>query len=87
MADVLTTVLYGDSASAEGEGAAKSAKGAGSGIFWAIFIVALAGIVYALASTGTLKNLGAKISGGASELTGGLIGKRNRDEASEKKDE
>ena len=86
MADVLTTVLYGDSASAEGE-ATKSAKGAGSGVFWAIFIVALAGIIYALASTGTLKNLGAKIAGGASELTGGLIGKRNRDGESGKKDE
>ena len=82
MADVLATVLYGDSASAEG--AAKSAKGAGSGIFWAIFIIVLAGLAYVLLSTGTLQNLGSKISHGASELTGGLIGKHNKDDSETK---
>jgi len=77
MADVLNTVLYGDSARAEGAGAS---KGAASGIVWVIVIAALGGLIYALISTGTLKNLGARFSHGASELTGGLIGRENEDD-------
>lgn len=85
MADVLDTVLYGGSASAEGsEGEASSSKGAVSGIIWAIIIVALGSLIYALVSTGTLKNLGAKISSGASELTGGLFGRSSRRSDSDK---
>ena len=78
MADVLNTVLYGDSASAEG--AAGSGRGAGRGIGILIAVAALGGLLYALVSTGTLKNLGAKLSGGASELTGGLLGRDNGDD-------
>lgn len=79
MADVLSTVLYGSSASAEGsEAEAATSRGAVSGIIWAVVIVALGGLVYALVSTGTLKNLGAKISSGAGELTGGLFTRRSK---------
>ena len=45
-----------------------------------IAVAALGGLLYALVSTGTLKNLGAKLSGGASELTGGLLGRDNGDD-------
>ena len=81
MADVLNTVLYGGSASAEG--AAGSGKGAGRAIGLLIAVAALGGLIYALVSTGTLKNLGAKLSGGASELTGGLLGRENEDDGDE----
>lgn len=85
MADVLYTVLYGESAAAEGENTAETNKSAGKGIVWALVIIALGALIYALASTGTLKNLSAKISGGVSELTGGLIGRRNGSGDSDKK--
>ena len=81
MADVLNTVLYGDHASAEG--AAGSGKGAARGVGVLVAVVALGGLVYALLSTGTLKDLGAKLSGGASELTGGLVGRDNEDRPDE----
>ena len=75
MADVLNTVLYGDSARAEGAGGV-SKGAAASGVIWIAVVAALGGLIYALVSTGTLKNLGAKLSGGASELTGGLLGRK-----------
>ena len=81
MADILNSVLYGDSASAEG--AAGSGRGAGRSIGWLVAAAALGGLVYALVSTGTLKNLGAKLSSGASELTGGLLGRENEDDPDE----
>ena len=74
MADILNTVLYGGSAKAEGAG---GSKGALRGLGWLIAVAALGGLIYALISTGTLKNLGSKLSGGASELTGGLVGRDN----------
>ena len=76
MADVLNTALYGDSAKAEGAGGSGSAL---RGFGWLATVAALGGLIYALVSTGTLKNLGAKLSGGASELTGGLLGRRDDD--------
>ena len=83
MADVLNTVLYEGSAKAEGAGG--TGRAAAGGAVWLIVIAALGGLIYALISTGTLKNLGAKFSGGASELTGGLIGRRE-DEDSDDED-
>ena len=74
MADVLNTVLYGGSAKAEG--ADDASTGAAGGALWLVVTAALAGLISVLLSTGTLKNLGRKISAGASELTGGLIGRR-----------
>ena len=76
MADVLNTVLYEDTARAEGAG---SGSGAARSLLWLAVAAALGGLIYALISTGTLKNLGAKLSGGASELTGGLLGRREDD--------
>ena len=79
MADVLNTVLYGGTASAdaaERESDAAQNGAAVSGVIWAVVIVAIGGLIYALISTGTLRNLGAKISNGAGELTGGLFGRK-----------
>lgn len=76
MADVLNTVLYGDTARAEG----LTDGGAGRSILWLLVVIALGGLIYALIATGTLKNLGAKFSSGASELTGGLLGRREEDD-------
>ena len=39
----------------------------------------LAAVIYVLASSGTFKNLGQRLSRGASQLTGGLMGKKPKD--------
>ncbi len=83
MADVLNTVLYGDSAKAEGAGGGEAARS----ILWLAAVVALGALIYALISTGTLRNLGAKLSSGASELTGGLLGSRNEETPPDDEDE
>ena len=84
MADVMNTVLYGDTASAapaETEGKDESDnKAGGSGIIWIVVVAVIGGLIYALISTGTLKNLGTKIKRGASEITGGALGKKKKDE-------
>ena len=84
MADVMSTVLYGDSASAspaENESKSKEdSKASGSGIIWIIAIAVIGGLVYALISTGTLKNLGGKIKNGFNEVTGGALGKKKKDQ-------
>ena len=66
LADVIETVLYGESASA-----AKSAEttGAGKGILWVIIIAIIAAVIYALASTGRLKGISGRISRSIKELT------------------
>lgn len=77
MADVLNTVLYGDSASASpADEDAEENEAGGSGMVWLIVIAILGGLTYALISTGTLKNLPEKISRGANEITGGLFGRK-----------
>lgn len=80
MADVMTTVLYGDSASAApaSENEEGSNKAGGSGIVWVIVVAALGGLTYALISTGTLKNLSGKLSRAANEVTGGALGKNKK---------
>ncbi len=83
MADVLNTVLYGDSASAEGAYGAQRSRAGASGAVWALVIALLGGLIYAFVSTGTLKNLRGKLSGGMSELTGGLLGRKSDDDDDE----
>ena len=76
IAEVLDNVLFGTGAKAEGAKAERSgaaARGAG----WAIGLAALAALIYALLSTGSLRGAWDKLGRHASELTGGLFGKRN----------
>jgi len=75
IAEVLDSVLFGPAARAEGAGSARSAAVA-KGIGWALGLAALAAIGYALIATGSLKGAWDKIGRRASELTGGLMGKR-----------
>ena len=73
IADVISEVLYGESAKAE-ESAEQS--GAASGVFWVIGAVIVIAVVYALASTGRLSAIWDKIRRAGSEMTGGAIGKK-----------
>ena len=88
MADVLERVLFGSTAKAEGTadadadaaGAETAAEAGGSGAAWGILWVvgiALAAIVgYGLITTGSFSGMWNKIKRGASETTGGLLGKK-----------
>jgi len=83
MADVLYTVLYGDSAQAAPSGQNTEDtqnKAGGNGIMWLVIIAGLGGLIYLLISSGTLKNLGSRISRAASEITGGSLGRREKDD-------
>lgn len=77
MADVLDEVLFGGSAKAE-ETKTEKRSSAASGIAWAVGLAILAAVVFAIVSTGGLKAAGEKMKRGASELTGGLFGKKNK---------
>ena len=72
MAEVIDGVLYGSGKGAKAEGGAA----AGKGILWTVGLAALAAVIFAVASTGRMGEAGRKLRRGASELTGGLIGKR-----------
>ena len=88
MADVLERVLFGSTAKAEGAadadadaaGAETAAEAGGSGAAWGILWgvgIALAAIVgYGLITTGSFSGMWNKIKRGASETTGGLLGKK-----------
>lgn len=89
MANVLNKTLYGDvspsasggadtggSAAARTDGAADSSEGAGSGIVWLLLVAGAAALAFAFLATGTGKGMGEKLKRNASELTGGLLGKR-----------
>ena len=88
MADVLERVLLGSTAKAEGAagadadaaGAETTAEAGGSGAAWGILWVvgiALAAIVgYGLITTGSFSGMWDKVKRGASETTGGLLGKK-----------
>lgn len=88
MADVLGRVLFGSTAKAEGAadadadaaGAETTAEAGGSGAAWGILWVvgiALAAIVgYGLITTGSFSGMWNKVKRGASETTGGLLGKK-----------
>ena len=79
MAEVLSSVLYGDGARAEG-GAQAQAKPVAKGIGWTLGLALLAAAVYALLATGSPSGAWHKLKRRASELTGGLIGDRSRDQ-------
>ncbi len=88
MADVLERVLFGSTAKAEGAagadadaaGSETTAEAGGSGAAWGILWVvgiALAAIVgYGLITTGSFSGMWNKVKRGASETTGGLLGKK-----------
>lgn len=88
MADVLERVLFGSTAKAEGAanadadaaGAETTAEAGGGGAAWGILWVvgiALAAIVgYGLITTGSFSGMWNKVKRGASETTGGLLGKK-----------
>ena len=84
MADVVSTTLYGpETGSAKGEKAAAASekardKGSFSGMAL-LGIVVIAGVIlFALMQTGSLKGAGGKLSRNLSEMTGGLLGKKNK---------
>lgn len=84
MADVVSTTLYGpETGSAKGEKAAAASekardKGAFSGMAL-LGVVVIAGVLlFALMQTGSLKGAGGKLSRNLSEMTGGLLGKKNK---------
>ena len=77
MADVLSDVLYGPSAKAESVKSDKRSSAA-VGIAWAVGLAILAAVVYALVSTGGFRAMGEKLKRGASEISGGLFGKKNK---------
>ena len=73
LADVLDQVLYGGSAQASEKA---SAKPAATGILWAVGLAILGAIIYAVASTGGFSSAWDKLKRGASEITGGAVGKK-----------
>jgi stage II sporulation protein P len=85
IAEVLNDVIFGGSTTAKADsgtvaaGTEEENRGSGVGIAWLIGIAVLAAIIYALVSTGTLKGVTEKISRGASEMSGGLVGKKPDD--------
>jgi len=76
IAEVLDSVLFGPAAKAEGAKAARNGAAA-KGIGWAVGLAALAAVAYALLATGSIKGAWEKLGHRASELTGGLLGRRN----------
>ena len=86
MADVLTRVLFGSTAKAEGaadaEAGAEQAEadtggsGARWGILWVVGIAVAAAVIYGLVTTGSFSGMWNKLKRGASETTGGLFGKK-----------
>ncbi|MBR1820022.1 MAG: stage II sporulation protein P [Clostridia bacterium] len=77
IAEVLDNVLYGEAASAEGARSARSG-GVAKGVGWVVGLAIIAAIVYALVATGSLKGAWEKIGRGASEVTGGMFGKKDK---------
>lgn len=77
MAQVLDEVLYGANAQAESTQAEKKSSAA-TGIAWAVGLAVLAAIVYALISTGSFKGMWQKMKRGTSEITGGMVGDKDR---------
>jgi len=77
LAEILDQVLFG-SAKAAPAADANGGKPAVAGIAWLIGLAAIAAVVYALASTGGFGEAWNKIKRGASEVTGGLFGKKPR---------
>lgn len=89
MADVVSTTLYGpQTGSAKAEKTASGTKqnaadgekkGAITGIVWLILAIIAGVVVFSLAQTGGGKGMKNKIGRGFSEITGGLVGKKQKD--------
>ncbi len=77
VAEVLDSVLFGPAARAEGAAGQRSGAVA-RGIGWAVALAAIAAIAYALLSTGSLRGAWEKLGRRASELTGGMIGRKDK---------
>lgn len=85
MATVLNNVLYDGTAKAEGAAnkapeAQKKGSGVASGVIWTIVIAAIAAAAYAFLSTGSGKGAMNKMKRNFSEMTGGLMGKKPKDD-------
>ena len=84
MATVLNDVLY-DGTTAKAEGTAEPEKensktsGVTRGIIWTIAIAVIAAAAYAFISTGSGKGAASKLKRSFSEMTGGLMGKKPKD--------
>ena len=88
MADVLERVLFGSTAKAEGAAGADAdaagsettaeagGSGAAWGILWVVGIALAARVGYGLITTGSFSGMWNKVKRGASETTGGLLGKK-----------
>ena len=59
---------------------APKSSGSGRGILWVMGVAVLAFIVYALVSTGSPGGAAKKMGRNMSEMTGGLIGKKPKDD-------
>ncbi len=80
MAKVLDDVLFGGTAKAEGGRQAQEGnKSAGKGVLWLVGGFIVAGVIYALAATGTFDGMKRRLARGTSEVTGGTIGRKPRD--------
>ena len=77
IAEVLDSVLFGPAARAEGARSQRSGAVA-RGIGWAVALAAIAAIAYALLATGSIKGAWEKLSRRASEMTGGVIGRKDK---------
>ena len=87
MADVVSTALYGETTGSAKNTAAGSAKtspikrekdkSSFSGIALLLGVVVIGMILFALVQTGSAKSAGHKLGRNLSEMTGGLIGKKN----------
>jgi len=86
MANVVSTTLYGaQTGSAKSEETAKAAraekendKGAFSGVGWMIALAVLGAALFAFLQTGSGKGMKDKLGRGMSEITGGLLGRKNK---------
>ncbi len=81
MADVLNKVLFGGAAKAESSqtNTQQGNKSAGKGVLWLIGGVIVAGVIFALAATGTFDGMKHRLARGASEVTGGSMGRRPKE--------
>ncbi len=78
MANVLNDVLFGGTAKAE-TNVQQGNKSAGKGVLWLIGGVIVAGVIYALAATGTFDGMKRRLARGASEVTGGSMGRKPKE--------
>lgn len=90
MANVVSTTLYGAQtgsakAEASGEGAkaeAAKTKGSVSGIAIMVVVIVVGAVIFLLAQTGGGKAMGKKFGRNVSEMTGGLFGRKPKDDQS-----